>query len=103
MTSPMERPPPGYAPATPNDTTPRAPPSVSRSAVAVAAAVFPTPHTRVSAPWATAASVSVAAATGAAGEITAVIPDHAYFDDPVQVGDAVTLAWKPEDAHRLAA
>ncbi|MGR3782099.1 MAG: ABC transporter ATP-binding protein, partial [Albimonas sp.] len=49
------------------------------------------------------ASVSVAAATGAAGEITAVIPDHAYFDDPVQVGDAVTLAWKPEDAHRLAA
>ena len=39
----------------------------------------------------------------AAGEITAVIPDHAYFDDPVQVGDAVTLAWKPEDAHRLAA
>jgi len=49
------------------------------------------------------AAVSVAAATGAAGEITAVIPDHAYFDDPVQVGDAVTLAWKPEDAHRLAA
>ncbi|MEC9433225.1 MAG: ABC transporter ATP-binding protein [Pseudomonadota bacterium] len=49
------------------------------------------------------ATVSVALAADQLGDLTAVVPDAQFFDDPVQPGEQVMLAWKPEDAHRLAA
>ena len=49
------------------------------------------------------ATVSVSLRAGQFGDLTAVVPDAQFFDDPVQPGEQVMLAWKPEDAHRLAA
>lgn len=49
------------------------------------------------------ATVSVALIADQLGELTAVVPDAQFFSDPVQPGEQVMLAWKPEDAHRLAA
>ena len=49
------------------------------------------------------ATVSVSLAADQLGDLTAVVPDAQFFDDPVQPGEQVMLAWKPEDAHRLAA
>ena len=49
------------------------------------------------------ATVSVALQADQLGELTAVLPDGRFFADPVAPGEQVMLAWKPEDAHRLAA
>jgi hypothetical protein len=62
-TSPIARPSPGYAPATPKLTTPRTPPLASRAAVAAAAPDLPTPQTSTSAPSACGRSASVATTT----------------------------------------
>ncbi|PVB60605.1 ABC transporter ATP-binding protein [Labrenzia sp. 011] len=48
-------------------------------------------------------SVNLALDAGSAGELTAALSDTAFFTDPIEIGSTVFLAWKPEDAHALAA
>jgi len=48
-------------------------------------------------------TVNLALDAGSAGELTAALSDETYFQDPIEIGASVSLAWKPEDAHHLAA
>lgn len=48
-------------------------------------------------------SVNVSLAVPEIGELTAALPDHVFFNDPIEIGATVFLSWKPEDAHNLAA
>lgn len=48
-------------------------------------------------------TVNLALDAGGAGDLVAALTDKAYFDDPIEIGATVSLAWKPEDAHLLAA
>ncbi len=40
---------------------------------------------------------------GEAGSLTAAIPDATFFQNPIEIGETVSVSWKPEDAHRLVA
>jgi len=48
-------------------------------------------------------TVNLALDAGDAGDLTAALSDEIYFQDPFEIGATVSLAWKPEDAHQLAA
>ncbi len=48
-------------------------------------------------------SVNLAMTGENAGEITASIPDNAFFKKPIEIGETVFLSWNAEDAHLLAA
>ena len=48
-------------------------------------------------------SVNLALAVPDIGDLTAALPDQAFFNDPIEIGATVFLSWKPEDAHNLAA
>ena len=49
------------------------------------------------------ATVNLALDAGAAGSLTAALPDAAFFQNPIEIGETVSVSWKPEDAHRLVA
>lgn len=48
-------------------------------------------------------SVNLTLSTPAFGDLTAALPDQAFFNDPIEIGATVFLSWKAEDAHNLAA
>lgn len=48
-------------------------------------------------------TVNVALDGGSKGLLTATLRDELFFEQPVEIGESVTLQWKQEDAHRLAA
>jgi len=48
-------------------------------------------------------TVNLALAAGAAGDITATLPDSTYFRQPLGIGDSVFVSWDAADAHPLAA
>jgi putative spermidine/putrescine transport system ATP-binding protein len=48
-------------------------------------------------------TVSIALSTGGAGDITASLPDNAFFNQPMEIGETVFVSWNAEDAHPLAA
>ncbi|MBD8892076.1 ABC transporter ATP-binding protein [Roseibium litorale] len=48
-------------------------------------------------------TVKLALDAGATGDLTASLSDEVFFQDPIDIGTAVFLTWKPEDAHTLAA
>ncbi|CTQ53361.1 Maltose/maltodextrin import ATP-binding protein MalK [Roseibium album] len=48
-------------------------------------------------------TVNLALDAGSAGDLTASLSDQAFFLDPIEIGATVSLAWKPEDAHQIAA
>ncbi|MBD8876636.1 ABC transporter ATP-binding protein [Roseibium polysiphoniae] len=48
-------------------------------------------------------TVNLALDAGSAGDLTASLPDAAFFADPIEIGTTVFLGWKREDAHALAA
>jgi putative spermidine/putrescine transport system ATP-binding protein len=45
--------------------------------------------------------VALTAADGT--EMSAILPDSAFYADPFEPGAAVEARWAPEDEHRLAA
>jgi putative spermidine/putrescine transport system ATP-binding protein len=45
--------------------------------------------------------VRVALATELGEPVSAIVPDHAFFADPVNPGEYVTLVWSESDAHPL--
>ncbi|MCD7059729.1 ABC transporter ATP-binding protein [Pelagibacterium xiamenense] len=47
-------------------------------------------------------TVKLALDAGAAGDLTALVPDAAFFSDPLSLGDEVTLSWDAADEHQLA-
>jgi putative spermidine/putrescine transport system ATP-binding protein len=47
--------------------------------------------------------VSVSLATGQGTDLVVTVPESVFFSEPVEIGDAVFLNWKPADAHQLAA
>jgi putative spermidine/putrescine transport system ATP-binding protein len=47
--------------------------------------------------------VRVGLETARGEEISAVMAEAAFFADPLETGAAVAVAWRPEDAHELAA
>ena len=47
------------------------------------------------------AMVRVAMATDPGPEAAALVPDHAFFAEPVAPGDSATLVWAERDAHRM--
>ena len=49
------------------------------------------------------AQVKVAIASGADGELTALLPDDQFFAAPVSAGAEVRLIWAAEDAHPVSA
>ncbi|MCB1342523.1 MAG: ABC transporter ATP-binding protein [Pseudooceanicola sp.] len=49
------------------------------------------------------ATVALAARTEAGEEVTAILPEDAYFRSPKSPGEGVTLAWDEGRAHRLQA
>jgi putative spermidine/putrescine transport system ATP-binding protein len=48
-------------------------------------------------------TVNLALAAGAAGDLTATLPDSTYFRQPLGIGDSVFVSWDAADAHPLAA
>ncbi|KQT43008.1 hypothetical protein ASG43_15850 [Aureimonas sp. Leaf454] len=48
-------------------------------------------------------TVTVVVAAGAAGEITAVIPEEAYAAAPAELGQSIPIHWSKADEYRLAA
>lgn len=48
-------------------------------------------------------TVSIALNAGRDEGLVATVADSAFFQDPVEIGETVFLAWRAEDAHRLAA
>ncbi|AXS41692.1 ABC transporter ATP-binding protein [Breoghania sp. L-A4] len=48
-------------------------------------------------------TVNLSVDAGAAGDLTATLPDDAFFKNPMEPGASVFVSWKPEDAHPLAA
>ncbi|SHM98272.1 ABC transporter ATP-binding protein [Roseibium suaedae] len=48
-------------------------------------------------------TVKLALDAGTTGDLTASLSDEVFFQDPIDIGTAVFLTWKPEDAHPLAA
>ena len=47
-------------------------------------------------------TVSISVESAQAGGLSASLPDHVFFDDPVEIGMNVYLSWQEADAHRLA-
>lgn len=47
-------------------------------------------------------TVQVTLATDAAGEIAVTLPEHRFFEAPMETGEKVSVAWTPADAHALA-
>lgn len=47
--------------------------------------------------------VTVSAMITGDQEVTALIPDTAFFDDPRHPGDSITLRWDAKDQHKLTA
>ena len=48
------------------------------------------------------ATVAVGLAVEGLEPLSAVLPEAAFFADPVHPGEAVSLGWKPEDMHAIA-
>jgi putative spermidine/putrescine transport system ATP-binding protein len=46
-------------------------------------------------------SVRVAVSVGGAEDASVLLPDDAFYAEPVQPGDAATLIWAERDAHVL--
>jgi putative spermidine/putrescine transport system ATP-binding protein len=46
-------------------------------------------------------SVRVAVSVGGAEDASVLVPDDAFYAEPVQPGDAATLIWAERDAHAL--
>jgi putative spermidine/putrescine transport system ATP-binding protein len=49
------------------------------------------------------ATVSIALSATGAGDLTATLPDSAFFSQPIEIGETVFVSWRAEDAHPLAA
>lgn len=47
-------------------------------------------------------NVSMALTSPDMGEITAVVSDSVFYNDPIKIGETVFLSWRPEDTHQLA-
>ena len=48
------------------------------------------------------ATVAVGLAVDGLDPLSAVLPEAAFFADPVRPGDGVALGWKAEDMHPIA-
>jgi putative spermidine/putrescine transport system ATP-binding protein len=46
--------------------------------------------------------VRVAVMTDAGEEVSALVPDQAFYKKPAEPGDPATLVWSPQDTHALA-
>ena len=49
------------------------------------------------------ATVSIALSATGTGDLTATLPDSAFFSQPIEIGETVFVSWRAEDAHPLAA
>ncbi|MCX5580404.1 ABC transporter ATP-binding protein [Kaistia terrae] len=48
-------------------------------------------------------AVYVSLATDAGIEMTAIVPERAFYQQPFETGDTVTVHWNPDDIHELSA
>ncbi len=45
--------------------------------------------------------VQLGLASDGASELVATMPEEAFFADPLNPGDRVSVSWRPGDAHQL--